>query len=324
MPEGHTVHRLARAFADAFVGERLAVSSPQGRFAAGAALLDGWRLRCSEAWGKQLFLGFGDGDGAGGGAAVADSAREMRWLRVHLGLYGAWTFSGDASFAGPQALGAPRVRVSERESALPAPSDLPEQPGSSGWAPPAPRGAVRVRLIAPHAVADLTGPTVCEVLDDDGVAAVQARLGPDPLRPETDAGSGSEAFMRTVRASRAPVGTLLMDQSVIAGIGNIYRAELLFRARLHPRRVGSSVSARALRALWSDAVETMSDGVRTGRILTTDAADRERTGLDWYAYHRTGMPCVRLRGGRECGARIVEDAMAGRRVFWCPRCQRLS
>ena len=98
MPEGHSVHRLARQFGDVFAGERLAVSSPQGRFAAGAALLDGHVLTAATAHGKHLFLDFDHG----------------LVLHVHLGLYGAWDFGGDATFRGASSIGAPR-KVGERE-----------------------------------------------------------------------------------------------------------------------------------------------------------------------------------------------------------------
>src|SRR5699024_6582890 len=90
-----------------FGGSRLAASSPQGRFAAGAEIIDGSVLRRAEAYGKQLFLGFGGVDG-----------EPDKWLRVHLGLYGAWTFAGTASFTGPHAIGAPRRRIGEREQPL--------------------------------------------------------------------------------------------------------------------------------------------------------------------------------------------------------------
>ena len=83
MPEGHTVHRLAAAFQDHFVGKQVEASSPQGRFAEGAALLDGHVLRQSEAQGKQMFLGFS----------------EHVWLRVHLGLYGMWRFAASGGAA---------------------------------------------------------------------------------------------------------------------------------------------------------------------------------------------------------------------------------
>ena len=99
MPEGHTVHRVARQLELDLVGRRLAVSSPQGRFAAGAARLDGRVMTGAGAVGKQLFCTFETGD----------------VLRVHLGLYGAWDLYGDVSPLGEGerargSLGAPRVR----------------------------------------------------------------------------------------------------------------------------------------------------------------------------------------------------------------------
>jgi endonuclease-8/formamidopyrimidine-DNA glycosylase len=295
MPEGHTVHRLRHAFAELFGGRRLAVTSPQGRFADGAALLDGRVLTATEAHGKQLFLAFEDGPAA-----------DVRWLRVHLGLYGSWTFDGDPTFRAPHAIGAPRRRVAEEET--------PVAGGSSAgaWRAPDPRGAVRVRIRADNGVADLTGPTACEVVTPAEKAAVHARLGPDPLRPDADA----ESFVAAVRARRRPVGELLMDQSVLAGVGNIYRAEALYRARVHPYRLGRDVPAVRLRRMWADLAGLMADGVATGRIVTTRPEDR-RDGEDrWYVYHRSGEPCL------VCGSRVAEAEMAGRRVFWCPRCQR--
>lgn len=305
MPEGHSIRRLALAFDELLHGERLEVTSPQGRFADGAALLDGHRLVATDAHGKHLFLGF-----SADGEAVA--AEELRWLRVHLGLYGSWTFSGDASFQAPHAIGAPRRRVAEEETAL---SDGdPAPPADGTWEPPEPRGAVRVRLLGRHGVADLTGPTACEVVTAEEKAAVHARLGPDPLREDGDA----DAFVANVRRRARPVGELLMDQSVIAGVGNIYRAEALYRARVHPRKLGRSVSAAKLHAMWADLAVLMTDGVATGRIVTTEPEDREDEDDRWYVYHRTGRPCLR------CGTRVVEDVMATRRVFWCPREQRRS
>ncbi|MFC7880174.1 DNA-formamidopyrimidine glycosylase family protein, partial [Isoptericola sp. NPDC057391] len=142
MPEGHTVHRLARALDGLFGGEALAVSSPQGRFAGGAALLDGRRLVTAEAWGKQLFCAFAP-DRAGRGPAKAsrepDTPDDARWLRVHLGLYGAWTFAGDGSADVVHAIGAPRRRIGERET---TPDDggpgAAAAAGAAGeWVPPA-------------------------------------------------------------------------------------------------------------------------------------------------------------------------------------------
>ncbi|MFC8921402.1 Fpg/Nei family DNA glycosylase [Cellulosimicrobium sp. NPDC057127] len=347
MPEGHTVHRLARALGELFTGEALAVSSPQGRFAAGAALLDGRVVVASEAWGKQLFLGFAGHGGHGGqhgdGTAGDD---DVRWLRVHLGLYGAWTFAGDGSTAVVHAIGAPRRRIGERETVPAGPGEPPVAALSDdAWTPPAPRGAVRVRLLGEHAVADLTGPTACEVVTGEEKAAVEARLGPDPIRdPAPGDPDPREVFVERVRRSRSPVGLLLMNQDVVAGVGNIYRAESLFRARLDPLRPGRDVPAEVLRDLWDDLVALMRDGTRTGAIVTTRPQDRGAGGaLDvpadpgrrrarvrqnadgapggvpadeaFYVYHRDGLPC------RVCGTPVLHQELAGRNLYRCGVCQ---
>ena len=99
---------------------------------------------------------------------------------------------------------------------------------------PLPVGQVRMRMVGAEFGTDLRGPTVCEVIDEPEVADVVAKLGPDPLRRDAD---GSLAWTRIAK-SRRPIGALLMDQTVIAGIGNVYRNELLFRHRIDPYRPG--------------------------------------------------------------------------------------
>lgn len=323
MPEGHTIHRLAAALSELYAGRRLAVSSPQGRFAAGAARLDGRVLLGARAHGKHLFLPF---------APAADLPLDdgaVVWLRVHLGLYGAWTFDGDAEFTAPHAIGAPRRRVGERGehalrhgggSALSGLSggDDAAAPAPGLWEPPEPRGAVRLRLAGEHGVADLTGPAACELLDAEGLAAVRRRLGPDPLRTDGDI----EVFVAGVRRRRRPIGELLMDQSVISGVGNIFRAETLLRCGVSPFRAGDRLSADRVRRLWRDLVPLMEYGVATGFITTVEAADvpdplpeGDEEAARWYVYHRTGRPCLR------CGSPVRERTAAGRRLFWCAACQ---
>jgi endonuclease-8 len=326
VPEGHTVHRLARTFASLFAGQALRVSSPQGRFADGAAVLDGRRLVASQAWGKQLFLGF-EGD---------------LWLRTHLGLYGAWTFAGapDAPEVA-HAIGAPRKRIGERETTpavvleslpLVEPVETQVSASSTRWAVPSPRGQVRVRLLGDHAVADLTGPTACEVITAEEKTAVEARLGPDPIRDDADA----DVFVARVGRSRVTIGQQLMDQAVVAGVGNIYRAEALFRAGVDPLRPGRDVPAAAVRAIWDDLVVLMRDGADRGAIVTTRPEDRvpdggaagpgrTRQNTDgpgavpsdeaFYVYRRDGLPC------RRCGAPVLVKELAGRNLFWCGVCQ---
>lgn len=293
MPEGHSLHRLASQFNSVFAGHRLRLSSPQGRFAAGASRLDNHRLTSAEAYGKQLFLTFDN---------------ELV-LRVHLGLYGAWDFGGDETFQGASSIGAPR-RVGERE--LPDEGEAVAAPAYSG--PPAPVGAVRVRLVAEHGWADLRGPTACEVLTPWESAGVHARLGPDPLRPDGD----RDEFIRRLTAKRSPLGTLLMNQEVIAGVGNVYRAEVLFRQCLDPWRAGTSLTAAEASQLWDDVVAAMSIGVRYGRIVTTADGDggaalpAEEAN---YVYRRAGLDC------RVCGTPVAMGKLSARKLYWCPNCQ---
>ena len=155
------------------------------------------------------------------------------------------------------------------------------------------------------------------VLADDEVDAILARLGPDPLRPGAD---GARAHRR-IHRSRTAIGALLMDQSVLAGVGNVYRAELLFRHRVSPFRAGRAVDAELWARMWADLVRLMRAGVRMGRIVTTRPEDRPRrrgaVPVDdaRYVYRRTGLPC------RVCGTEVRTEVMVGRNLYWCPVCQ---
>jgi endonuclease-8 len=327
MPEGHSVHRITRQFARNFVGRRIESWSPQGRFAEGAAILDGRTMTAAKAVGKQMFLEF-DGE---------------IWLRVHLGIYGAWDFAGDitrddtiAAANGRMgqtnqrgtvvdadgedslsSIGAPRrarLRMSEQEQLG---DEITE------W-PPTPVGAVRVRLLTDTAVADLRGPTACEILDAAQVAAVIAKAGPDPLLETTPKArrAAEDRFTQAVRKKQTPIGLLLMDQSVVSGIGNVYRAELLFRARLNPHTPGKLVPEDTVRQLWKDWTKLLTIGVETGQMMTMDRLSKadyakalaKRDDRHW-VYKREGLPC------RICGTNIVVEVMGGRKLYWCPKDQ---
>ena len=332
MPEGHSVHRIARQFARNFTGKPVAASSPQGRFAEGAAVLDGREMLQAKAVGKQMFLEF-DGD---------------VWLRVHLGLYGAWDFAGeilvdptiasangrmgqtnqrgtdldkqifdDAGENSLSSIGAPRrsrvhVRMSEQTRGL---VDEGEQ-----WPPPV-VGQVRLRLMTDITCADLRGPTACVLQTPDEVLGTIAKLGPDPL--VGDPADGEERFVAAVRRKATPIALLLMDQAVVSGIGNVYRAEMLFRARLNPHTPGRGVPEEVLRELWRDWVRLLAIGVETGQMMTMDDLDPEayraamasRDDRHW-VYHRAGLPC------RVCGTEIALEEIGARKLYWCPSCQR--
>lgn len=262
MPEGHTLHRLARLHQRRFAGRPVGVSSPQGRFT-DAALVDGRVFRRASAWGKHLFHHYD------GGPIV----------HVHLGLYG--TF---------------------REQRAPM---------------AAPVGAVRMRIVGDEYGTDLRGPTACDVIDEAQESAILDRLGPDPLRSDADP---ALAWVRISKSRRA-IGALLMDQSVLAGVGNVYRAELLFRHGIDPYRPGRDIDEDEFMQAWTDLVDLMKVGVRRGRMIVIRPEDdhgasaygpkRPRT----YVYRRAAEPC------RLCGTPIRSAEMEGRNLFWCPGCQ---
>jgi endonuclease-8 len=331
VPEGHTLHRLAQSLDAAFAGTAPAVSSPQGPFAEGAALLDGREVVEATAYGKHLFVEFG-------GEA---------WLNVHLGLIGKFSVDRITGYASV----------------------------------PPPWGAVRLRMVNEDYVADLRGAMICQVVTPDEAATTVARLGPDPLRPDADP---ERAWAKVSRSGRT-VAELLMDQAAVAGVGNVYRCEVLFRHRVSPFRPGREIRRRTWQAIWDDLVRLMPLGVAFNQILTmedqveeaerlvaagqvpvltstwTDSArwlgrgpagvvaevaaesgavedavrdaDLEDADLEelggglagsnssgfprrFHVYRRAGEPC------RVCGSRVRTQVVAGRNLFWCGRCQR--
>jgi endonuclease VIII len=194
-----------------------------------------------------------------------------------------------------------------------------------------PVGQVRLRLTATTSVgrsgeeafsyADLRGATTCELVTREQREAVVARSGPDPLRDDAD----PERAWARIRRSKAPIGGLLMDQVVLAGVGNVYRAELLFRHRIDPMRPGSTLRVSQWQAMWEDLVALMHEGVRTGRIDTVRPEHtpeamgrpprRDDHGGEVYVYRRNGQPC------HVCGTSVRTSVLQGRNLFWCPRCQ---
>ncbi|BBY98042.1 Fpg/Nei family DNA glycosylase [Mycolicibacterium fallax] len=189
--------------------------------------------------------------------------------------------------------------------------------GLDGDGPPDPVGQVRMRMLGTDYGTDLRGPMVCEVIDEGGVAGVLDRLGPDPLRADAD----PEAARTRVGRSRRSIGSLLMDQSVFAGVGNIYRSEVLFRHGIDPARPGTSIDAAEFDAIWADLVALMKIGQRRGQIVVVRPEDdhgapsyragRPRT----YVYRRAGEAC------RICGSPVLTTELEGRNLFWCPSCQ---
>ena len=183
-------------------------------------------------------------------------------------------------------------------------------------------GQVRWRIVSDGTTADLRGPATCELLLPHEYDAVLSRLGPDPLRPDADAERAADRVLR----SRAPIATLLMDQAVVSGPGNIFRAEVLFRQKIDPLTPGRDLSRAAWQRVWDDLVFLMAQGFDRGRIDTVrpehepEAMGRppreDEHGGEVYVYRREGLPCL------VCGSPVAASVLNGRNLFWCPHCQR--
>lgn len=265
MPEGHVLHRAARLQGKRFNGNAVAASSPQGRFAQGAARIDGRTVEGIDAKGKHIFYRFDSGD----------------VLHIHLGLYGKFRMD----------------------------------------TPPFPEASPNARLLlgTEDDRLHLAGPTACELLDDDEAAAVADKLGPDPILAPAD---GAEQIVERLRRRSIPIGAAILDQKVIAGLGNVYRAELLFLLGLHPFTKANETPPELIESLWQLSITRLKKGERSGRIVTVDPAEVGGTTVAklndderLYAYKRHGQPC------RRCNDLIRSADIDGRSIWWCPTCQ---
>ena len=157
--------------------------------------------------------------------------------------------------------------------------------------------SVRLRLETADRALDLSGPLICELVDEKVRAELMARLGPDPLVPQ----ARPAKFLARLAATRVSIGAVLLDQSAIAGIGNVYRAEILWDARVDPRRPSNGLTGSEHTALWDLARRHLRDGVARGRITKS-------------VYKR--RMCSR------CSAAIDTATLGGRPCYFCPGCQR--
>jgi endonuclease-8 len=292
MPEGNEIHRWAERHEAAFGGRAVRVDGPQGRFT-DSAVIDGRKLQRVMAVGKHLGYDFG----------------KDRILHVHLGLQGDFT---EGSGPLPAVRGALRLRMwnaAAVKKAAGADASKPhrwysEDDGSDN--------------LAPEKVAwvELRGPMDCSIYSQEMWETLLKRLGPDPLN-----GDGAERFVEKVGKSKKAIGELLMDQSVAAGVGNIFRAELLYRAKQSPFVAGREVEESTLRSIWREAGVLMKAAMVDRRIVTTKPKDRPHEKGQalkeeaHYVYRRQGKPCF------VCGTKILTEVMAGRNLFWCPVCQ---
>lgn len=263
MPEGHTIHRIARDHMKWFAGQKMIVTSPQGRFDEESRRLNGKKLREVSAHGKHLFY---------------------HWNRnlighVHLGLYG-------------------KLRLHKNP-------------------PPEPRGAVRVRMIGEQRAFDLNGPNCCELIDRTGYMELRSRLGEDPLNQDASA----DIVWDKMQRSRSAIGSLLLNQSVIAGIGNVYRAEILFLLDIHPSVPANEIDRNTFDELWALTVELLQIGVRHNRIITAGFTADGKVPKRIKAAERLNI--YKRKRCPNCQSPVRTWQLANRKMYACERCQRL-
>jgi len=171
---------------------------------------------------------------------------------------------------------------------------------------------IRLRLENGDVAWHLTGPARCDLVDPAEESSIIGALGPDPLRPRANPRRFHDRLARTPK----PIGATLLDQRVIAGIGNVYRAEILFLRGMHPLRPSSSLTFDEAQGLWAEARRQLRRGVRLNRIVTTDPREigRPLARIDGddrlYVYHRTNC--------RRCGSELRTIEVGGRPLQYCP------
>ena len=169
-----------------------------------------------------------------------------------------------------------------------------------------------MRLTVPKATIDLIGPTDCTIGTVDDRDRIVRRLGPDPLRDDADPQKAYAAIARRV----APIGQLLLDQKVISGVGNVYRAEALFVNRINPMRPGNTITPDDVRRVCGRRSCRCCAGRRRRRIVTLDRDEFDvptgstRRGDTTYVYHRD-CACAAAR-------RSLTVELGGRPCYYCP------
>lgn len=204
-------------------------------------------------------------------------------IEVHLGM------SGQLVYAPDDAVLKPHTHVHW---------PLPAAPGSLRYVDPRRFGAVRVRT-------------------PDELGKSLARLGPDPTVP----GEGDLArFLAKIRGTSRSLKAALLDQSVVAGVGNIYACEALFQAGLDPHTPGSALSKPAATRLYEACEAVLLQGVKNRGTTFGAYVDGEGNAGENLAqlavFRRENAPCP------TCEAPIARTVQSGRSTFWCPTCQK--
>jgi endonuclease-8 len=175
------------------------------------------------------------------------------------------------------------------------------------------KGAVRVRLISKSHFIDINGPSICEVLATEELKRLIDRVGPDVLRSDAD----PDLAYEKIRKSNSSIGSLIMNQSVMAGIGNIYRTEILWRQAVHPETPGKMIDKQTFDRIWNDAKALLTLGVKHNAIITKEGASKSQ------GKYRECVNIFAMESCPVCKDEICRLEINGRRAFVCQNCQPL-
>ena len=142
-------------------------------------------------------------------------------------------------------------------------------------------------------------------------------LAPEPLSDDFT----EQYFVETLARSRRPLKQLLLDQTRVLGLGNIYASEALFLARVNPLKASNKLSKPRARKLYQAVRDTLQEAIDAGSTLRIDMEDGNGSYFEaperfWRVYERAGEPCVR------CGTKIRRVVQGGRSTYYCPKCQK--
>lgn len=313
MPEGDTIHKLARVLGESLADATLAAVYVRGR--GEIALLRGARVERVQAVGKHMIIAL-SGD---------------RGLRIHLGMKGRWR------------------RYPRAAPGAPDTPDAVRMPGARGgeWKRFGARasvvlatatdafvclGAAQVELLAGaaldrHRVLERLGPDLLSGNEREPGGGSAPRPDLTPARTPDPTPDPTIDYAEICKRARQPwrrqqpIAELLLDQTVASGIGNVYKSEVLFVRGVHPRTPVGQLDDQALTAIYAEAARLMRVNLGPGGRVTVMPERRTPGTPDltprYWVYGRHHQPCLR------CGTtiQVFRQGDHARSTYWCPRCQ---
>lgn len=152
-------------------------------------------------------------------------------------------------------------------------------------------------------------------MQPEEIMSGMAKLGPEPF----DRAFTLDYFTTQLKKSHRPIKTAILDQTLVAGLGNIYADECLFLSRIHPSTLASSLQPKQIKALHQAAIEVLTTSIEQGgttfsNYLNVQGVNGNYGRVAW-VYNRTHQPC------RVCGTPIEKIRLGGRGTHYCPHCQ---